>query len=1112
MECPSCRAMLPQGGRFCMECGSPLPRLCPACGKAIAVVAKFCPECGLSLATGDTRAEGDQAKAPLEQPTPHPAPTAERRRLTVMLCDLVGSTAVAVRVDPEELREVIVAYHGVVGETVKMFDGYIAKYMGDGVLVYFGFPHAHEDDPERAIRAGLAMVENLRQVTTNEPLHVRVGIATGLVVVGDIIGTGAAQEQTVVGDTPHLAARLQAIAEPDTVIISQETRRLVGDLFELVDLGSFQIKGFCDLVHAWRVVGESAAESRFEAMHRGDLTPLVGRDNEIALLLERWEAAKGGEGQVVLIASEAGVGKSRIIRELRQRISDVYMPISHYGSPYHTSSTLHPVVSLLERALGFERADTPDLKLKKLESLLALGSGNPGEAVSLIAPLLALPQDSQYPALDLPPRQRKQRSLEVLVEQLEGLSRRQPVLAIYEDAHWMDPTTIELIDMIVQRVSTLPALVIVSYRPEFAPRWAGYPHVLTLSLSKLTRRHGLAIVSEVTHGKPLPREVLDQILRKTDGIPLFVEELTKSVLESGLLLDAGDHFELSGPLQPLAIPATLHDSLLARLDRLGRVKEVAQVGAVLGATFSYQLLAMVCFQSEPELRACLEELVRSEMVFRRGTPPEAMYSFKHALVQDAAYESLLKSRRQQLHARIAAVLEKHFPETIAIEPEILARHLSLAGLHESAVRYWRKAGEIAVRRSANVEAIAHFSNALESLATQPTSRTRSEQELALQTALAVPFIATKGTSGVEVERTYRRALALCEMLGKSDELFPISRGLWNCYLARGHMQQAHDHAVHLSARAEEHGSPLQRALAHRAVGSSLFFLGRFCECLHETDQAIAIDDALDESDIRSQLSLYGERPGIISRLYGGWALWFLGFPDRSVAHFDVALRLAQDFGHAHGLAFALCFAASMRNNRRDFVMALEHAESASEIATKHDLPLWLGESFVSSGYAMASLGRHLEGITRIRSGITVLDQVGDWHHRSQWLCLLAAAYLEAGAEQDALATLDEAQKAVAATDEIYFAPELERLRGALLKQQGQPEEAETCFRKAIHRATGMGAKSLELRAAISLARVWGDKGKRAAAYGLLAPVYGWFAEGLDSNDLVDAKVLLEELK
>ncbi len=590
-------------------------------------------------------------------------PDAERRQLTVLFCDLVGSTELSTRLDPEDMAGLIGAYQDQVTREVARYEGHVAKFLGDGVLAYFGWPRAHEDDAERAVRAGLAVTEAVARLRTpaDEPLAARVGIATGLVMVGDMTGESGTERDAVVGETPNLAARLQAIASPGSVVVSQDTSVLLGHLFELDNLGSHDLKGFRGSMCVWRVLGESRAESRFDAMHGAELTPLVGREHESALLFDRWQVASASEGQVALVTSEAGVGKSRIIRALRERLGKNYIPVSHYGSPHHTNSALYPVIRLLERAAGFERADAPEARLTKLEALLALGSENLRDVVPLVASLLSLPVDARYPTPDLNPRQQKQQTLEALVGQIQGLAMRQPVLAVFEDAQWMDPTTLELLDMIVQRVPTLPILVIVSFRPEFVPPWTGYPHVVTLTLSRLTRRHGLAIVDQVTGGKSLPPQVLEQILMKTDGIPLFVEELTKTVMESGLLTDAGDHFELSGPLPPFAIPATLQDSLLARLDRLALVKEVAQIGAVIGRAFSHDILAKVSVLPEPELSVSLEELVRSELVFRRGTPPDAIYSFKNALVQDAAYASLLKSRRHELHARIAAVLEDQFP-------------------------------------------------------------------------------------------------------------------------------------------------------------------------------------------------------------------------------------------------------------------------------------------------------------------------------------------------------------------------------------------------------------------------------------------------------------------
>jgi class 3 adenylate cyclase/predicted ATPase len=1040
---------------------------------------------------------------------------AERRQLTVLFCDLVNSTALSSQLDPEDMARVIGAYQDEVAREVARYEGHVANYLGDGVLAFFGWPHAHEDDAERAVRTGLALTVAVARLQTpaGVPLVARVGIATGLVVVGDMIGEGGTDKDAVIGETPNLAARLQAVARPGRVVVSQDTRHLIGRLFELEDLGRHALKGFSEPVGIWEVLGESGAESRFDALHGSTLTPFVGREHELALLLDRWQIAKGGEGQVVLIACEAGVGKSRLVWALRERLADGYMPVSHYGSPYHTNSALHPVIRLLERAAGLERTDAPETRLGKLESLLARGSENLDETVPLVAALLSLPLSVRYAMPELNPRQQKQKTLEVLVDQLRGLAAHQPVLAVFEDAHWMDPTTLELVDMIVQCAKSLPILVLVCFRPEFVPPWTGHSHVAVLTLSRLSRRHGAAIVEAITGGKRLPSDVLEQILQKTDGIPLFVEELTKAVLESGLLRDAGDRFELSGPLPPLAIPATLHDSLLARLDRRAPVKEVAQIGAVVGREFSYELLAHVSRQSERELRASLEDLVRSELVFCRGVPPQAAYSFKNALVRDAAYESLLKSRRHQLHARIATVLEERFLETVATEPEVLAHHLSSAGLHGRAGEFWHKAGQIAVRRSANVEAIAHFARALEALATQPDSRRRSERELALQTELAVPLVAAKGHSGVEVERAYSRARALCEELGKQEELFPVLRGLWNNTLARGQFEGAHDLAVRIVTQAEAHGGQLERALAYRALGSTQFFLGRFAESLENTERAIAIDDSLEKGDgYGTHLFLYGERPGIVSRLYGGWAAWYLGFPDRAVASFDAALALAAKLDHPYTMAFAAAFAAGMRNDRRDFAAALEHANLASRIAARQDLPLWSGESAVAKGFAEAGLGRHAEGVDRLRNGIADLNRIGDFHHRSHWLGLLAAAYLEAGADRDARAALDEAFEVVAVTQERYYAPELDRLRGLVMIRHGERDEGEACLQEALRAASAMRAKSLELRAATSLARLWNEQGRRAAARDLLGPVYGWFTEGLDTADLRDARALLEQLE
>jgi class 3 adenylate cyclase/tetratricopeptide (TPR) repeat protein len=581
---------------------------------------------------------------------------AERRQVTVMFSDLVGSTALSARMDPEDLREVISAYQNCVAGTVKRFGGFVAKYMGDGVLVYFGYPQAHEDDAERAVRAGLEMIEAVVGLKTRAPLQTRIGIATGLVVVGDLIGSGSAQEQAVVGETPNFAARLQALAEPNSVVIAESTRKLLGNLFELQDLGAKDLKGVAEPVRAWAALRASSVESRFEAL-RTATTPLIGRDEEIELLMRRWAQAKAGEGCVVLISGEPGIGKSRIAEALHERIStEPHTRIRFFCSPHHQDSALYPAIAQLERAAGFRREDAAEVRLAKLEALLAQATNDVSGVAPLFADLLSIPTGERYPALALTPQKRKEKTLQALAAQAESLALRQPVLMIFEDVHWSDPTTRELLDLLVDRAPRMRLLALITYRPEFSPAWVGLPHVSLVTLSRLLRRQRAELISQMTGGKTLPREITDQIVERTDGVPLFIEELTKSVIESGVVADAGSRFTLTGAAQSLAIPTSLQASLLARLDRLAPTREVAQIGATIGRSFSHELISAVAQMPLQRLDDALEQLVHAELIFRRGSPPDAEYTFKHALVQDAAYSTLLRSRRQQLHGRVAATI------------------------------------------------------------------------------------------------------------------------------------------------------------------------------------------------------------------------------------------------------------------------------------------------------------------------------------------------------------------------------------------------------------------------------------------------------------------------
>ena len=696
---------------------------------------------------------------------------AERRQVTVMFSDLVGSTALSGRMDPEDLREVISGYQKCVAETVRRFGGFVAKYMGDGVLVYFGYPQAHEDDAERAVRAGLELIQAVGRLKSTAPLQTRVGVATGLVVVGDLIGSGEAQERGIVGETPNLAARLQGIAEPNTVVIAESTRKLLGNLFELEDLGAKDLKGIAGPLRAWAALRTSSAEGRFEALHASGLTELVGREEELELLLRRWSKAKTGEGQVVLLSGEAGIGKSRLTAALLEHLAtEPHVRLRYFCSPQHTDSALYPIIGQMERAAGFVHDDSPQAKLDKLDTVLTQTSTSTQDA-ALFAAMLSLPNDGRYPTLDLTPEQRRQRTLEALVSQTEALARQNPLLMIFEDAHWTDPTSLELFGRVVDRVRSLRVLLIVTFRPDFDPPWVGRPYVTFLALNRLGEREILAMIEGVIGNKALPANIRQDIIERTDGIPLFVEEMTKAVLEAESQ-DAVEHLAGAVPSSTLAVPASLQASLMARLDRLGPAKEVAQIGAAIGREFSHSLLAAVARKPETDINSALDRLFHAGLLFRQGVPPHTTYLFKHALVQDAAYGTLLREPRRALHARIAETLESQFAEIAENQPELLARHCTEAGLTEKAAGLWGKAGQRSLERSALVEAAAQFTRALDQIATLPATPLLRRQQIKLQVALITPLIHVKGYAAPETRAAAELAHLLigqAEALGEAPE-------------------------------------------------------------------------------------------------------------------------------------------------------------------------------------------------------------------------------------------------------------------------------------------------------------------------------------------------------
>ena len=1037
---------------------------------------------------------------------------AERRHLTVMFCDLVGSTALASRLDPEELRAVFAAYHRCIADTVAGFGGFVAKYMGDGALVYFGYPQAHEEDAERAVRAGLSLAERVGRLATPERLQVRVGIGTGLVVVGSQVGSGDAHECGVVGRAPNLAARLQALAAPNTVVIDTETHLLIGALFDCRDLGSVAVKGFATPIHPFEVLRPSAIESRFEAFHPTSLAPLVGRAADIAQLAALWQPAKNGHGQVALIAGEAGIGKSRLAAAVQDMVAgEPHTRLRQFCSPYHAESPLHPVIAQLARAAGFERDDPPTVKLSKLEALLAPAHPTLAD-VALIAELLSLPATGRYPALNWTPQRKKEKTFTALLHQFECLAAAHPLLMIYEDVHWIDPTSRELLDRTIDKVQHLPVLLIVTFRPDFQPPWIGQRHVALLRLNRLDEREGATLVQQVLGHRALPGEAIDTIVARSDGVPLFIEELTKAVLEACI---GGEPSGDVGPPRPAfhtsAFPTTLHASLIARLDRLGpAAKEVAQVGAVIGREFSYDMLASAIGWSDAALQDALDRLTEAELLFGRGEPPDARFLFKHALVQDAACRTLLHGRRQDLHGAIAQALIERFPEQAEVEPEVVAHHLTEAGQAERAAAYWLKAGCRAAQRSADWEAVRQLNRGLEVLMARPASIERDRMELEFQLALGTPLISISGWTGPQVARAYERAKGLCEQLGDTDRLIPTLFGLASNRVVRGETLVALRLAKQCRALALRAGLPAPLLLSHRATGAALMQAGAFAHARREFEAIPALYDPERDRELAAR-SVTDPRASGLAFL--SLVLWALGYPDQAKGTAAEALRCAVELEHANTVNHVRFYAgAQLSELLRDVHAAREHADAAIAWADRHRLASWRGHSSIIRGWVCAQEGQLREGIALMERGIADLAAIGTAFHRPHYLALLATLHAERGDSAAGLRTIQEAMDWAKRSGERVWKADLHRIEGDLLRLAGAPMPAvERCFTDALAVARRQRAKSFELRAATRLAGCWRERGKREDARALLAPVRAWFADGCWTPDVQDAQAMLETL-
>jgi class 3 adenylate cyclase/predicted ATPase len=1092
MRCLKCDSDNRDGRKFCANCGAPLVVICPKCSSANRAGERFCGECGGALSAG----EGVEANPDVL------SSAGERRHLTVLFCDLAGSTRLAAQLDPEEWRETVAGYQRAAAEAVTRFGGAVMRYVGDGIMAFFGYPVAYENDAERAARAGLAILDAITELN-DQPAHVRLSVRIGIDSGRMVVGAGAGKEVDAFGDAANIAARVQAAAEPGTVVVTGEIHRLISGLFEVEDRGAQTLKGIAREVQLYRVIRPTGVRGRFEAAAAaGGLTPFVGREDELRTLQSQWGRALDGEGQVALIIGEAGIGKSRLLQRFREQIAETpHTWIEAGAGAFFQNTPFYPVSELLHQVLS----DAPgQAALVQLAPRLAAAGLNPAEAIPLLAPLLNLPLLPEYPSSTLSPEQQRRRLLATLVEWVLGSARAQPLVIATEDLHWIDPSTLELIELLVEQGATARLLLLYTARPEFRPPWSMRAHHTQITLNRLSASDVREIVREVAAQKALSDETVAAVVERTGGVPLFVEELTRAVLESG---DA----ELRGR----AIPVTLHDSLMARLDRLGPAKEVIQVGAVIGSDFSYELLHAVHPLAEADLQRMLRNLTGAELLYVRGIAPEATYQFKHALIRDVAYEALLKRRRKELHSEVADVLMRQFPDMVTSAPELVAHHYTEAGLNEQAVPHWERAGRRATERSANKEAASHFTRGLELLKAVPDSPERIRRELTLQIALGATLIAVRGYASPEVGLSFNRARELCEQIGTTPQLSNVLQGLWSFYNLQADYKTSLKFAEQSLNLAESERDPAKLLQAHFAVGGVLFLRGQLASARTHYRQGLALYKF---EEHRSLAFTSGSDVGILTSSCDAKTAWYQGYPDQALTISEGAVALAEKESHAFTLAFALDYAAWCHQLRREAHKAQQLAERTTALCTEHSIPLFLARGTFFRGWALAEDGKLDEGIAEMRDGMAAFQATGAKMYMPFYLALIAQASAKIGEPEQGLVLLARALATVERTEERHWEAELYRLKGELTLQskvQGanspMKSEVDECFRKAIDIARKQGAKSLELRATTSLARVLASRDCRDEAHTMLAEIYSWFTEGFDTADLKDAKVLLDEL-
>jgi len=1066
--------------------------------------------------TGPPQEPEQPASARWHAPSrPGKPPVAERRQLSVLSCELLVETADMGPMEPEDLRDLLQAFRRRVSEVAAGCKGIIGNCLGKTVLAYFGYPTAHEDDAEQAVRAGLALCAEVARLQPHRDirLQVRAGVATGPVIVGDVL-SDATSDAFAVGEAPGTASRLHIAAEPGTVLIDSATRRLVARLFDCRDFDPLPVAGSAEPLRSSQVLGASGIASRFEALHPVALSPLVGREEEIELLHRRWRQAKEGGGRAVLISGEPGVGKSRLVSALSEDLAvEPHSRLRYFCSPQHTDSALYPVICQMEHAAGFALGDPAGTQLDKLDAVLAENSTEITDR-SLLVEMLSLANDGRYPVLELTPQQRRERTLEALIAQVRSLARRSPALLIFEDAHWADPTSLELLGRLVDSMQALRALLIVTFRPEFIPPWIGQPRVTALTVNRLSEGDLNVMIEWLAGDKTLPASIRQDIIERTDGIPLFVEEMTKAVLEA----EAGCAAEQkigAIPASARAVPATLHASLMARLDRLGDAKVVAQIGAVIGREFPYAVLASLTNRSEGELAAALERLIAAGLLFRQGVPPHARYVFKHALVRDAAYGTLLREPRRALHARIVDILESQFAEIADNQPELLARHCTEAGLIEKAASLWAKAGHRSLERSALVEAAEQLTRALSQIATLPATPASRREQIKLQVALANALMHVKGYATAEATAAEAQALLLIEQSEARGEvledpllLFSVLYGFWAASYVAFDGDAMRERAAAFLARAVNQGAAIPLLVGHRIMGFSLMLTGNIAGGRAHFDKAITLYDPIEHRPLATR---FGVDVGVSVLSYRSIASWLLGFPEAMLADANRALERARATGQAATLMFGLLHTSLGHLLCGNFAAASAEADELVTLAEDKGASFWEALGTAMQGCNFATTGNARAAIEMITVGLAALRASGATLWAPLHLTYLAKAYADLGELEAARRRIGEAMTAVEVTSERWWEPEVRRAAGEIALRSATAKEAEVHFARALAVARKQQARSWELRAAMSMARLWHDQGKRDEAYDLLAPVYSWFTEGVHTHDLENARSLLQAL-